>query len=178
MEGDPSESLYTIVIMSLKGEAARAKVARTLVRITRNLPMEKIVARLESLPWTLTRRATQKTAFRMVQLLEKAGAVVKVLPPLPAMAISEIEQTQILPDTKLLSETQVSTATQYMKVPAETTRTPRPLGPPPTLPPLKPIDHVNDPQAEEGLQIEPLTLAGILDRTFQICRSQIGRAHV
>lgn len=171
MKGDPLEDLYTIIITAVRDDAARARVARTLVRITRNLPVDKITAKLDSLPWTLTRRAPQKTAARLVQLLEKAGAAIKVLPPLAVKSVPEMEQTQILPDTKLLSETQVSTATQYLKMPGETRQAPTAARPPQLAPPPKKVTESDDAPSGEGVEIEPLTIGGILDRTFQICRT-------
>jgi len=171
MAGDPSGTQYTVVIVGVKDAATKARVTRSLSRVTKNLAVEAIEARLEKLPWTLTRRATIKKASRLAELLEKLGAEIKVLPPLPAAILREVEPTQILPETKLLSGTQVMASTQVVDMPpgVAPSLTARPLLKPLSRPTPQPWQ--GDTGEEFGApDIEPLTLAGILDRTFQICR--------
>jgi len=106
-----------------------------------------------------------------MQLLEKAGATVQVTPPLPLPTVPEFEQTQILPETKLLSETQVSLTDPTPRIPQGLKQPPFAPTPPRVEPPLKPVAQTDDASAGDGVQIEPLTLSGILDRTFQICKT-------
>lgn len=171
MADDPSETLYTLVIAGVKDETTKAKVTRTLVRITKNLPASKIEARLNALPWTLTRRAPLKKAYTLVELLEKQGAEIKVFPPLPAPVLRDVEGTQILPETKLLSETQVMSSTQFIEMPEQLASSSAP--PPPMKPPPDTGTQTGGNNGWDSgiVDIEPLTLGGILDRTFQICRS-------
>jgi hypothetical protein len=171
MAADTSETPYTVVIVGIQNAATKAKVTSGLARVTKNLPVELIAVRLEKLPWTLTRRATVKKASRLVGFLEKLGAEVKVVPPLPAPLLRDAQPTQILPGTTLLSGTQVVSSTQFVDTPEAVTpsSTPRPLFKTHAPPPQAQEDRTDE--KSESLDIEPLTLAGILDRTFQICRS-------
>ena len=170
MAADPSETLYTVVIVGIKDAVTKARLTSGLARVTKNLPVELIAVRLEKLPWTLTRRATLKKASRLSEFLQKLGADVKVVPPLPAPILTDAQPTQILPGTTLLSGTQVVTSTQFVDMPEPVTpsSTLRPLFKTHAPAPETKADSTDD--TSEGLDIEPLTLAGILDRTFQICR--------
>jgi hypothetical protein len=172
MADDPSETLYTVVIVKVDDAVAKARVARTLGRITKNLPVEQIAARLDKPPWTLTRRATLKKASRLVELLEKLGAEVRVFPLLPAAILQDAQPTQILPGTTLLSGTQVMSSTQLVDMPEEVAPSLTGARSPNLAPPSEPQPPQKETAGDSGaaLDIEPLTLAGILDRTFQICR--------
>ncbi|MBI4963516.1 MAG: hypothetical protein HY913_09595 [Desulfomonile tiedjei] len=178
MADDPSETLYTVVITKIQDASTKARVTRGLARIIRNLPVEQIAVRLEKVPWTLTRRASLKKASRLVDLLEKLGAAVEVFPPLPPPIMRDVAGTQILPGTKLLSETQVADSTEFVAMPEPVTpsSTPRPL----SMKPPEPEAQKETAEDEDSgaFDIEPLTLAGILDRTFQICRRHFWKLFV
>lgn len=173
MATDSPETLHTIIIIRIKDEAGKARVVEALTRITKGATPEVIQARVNSLPWTLTRRATAKRASQVVKLLERRGAYVKVIPPLPeAPILQDVAETQILPGAELLSQTQVMSATQFVPIPAEEAETaeqkPGPRPKTGTAPPTPPAS--GGPPEGEVYHIEPLSLGGILDRTFQICR--------
>ncbi len=175
MAAEASEPLHTLVLVSVKDDESKRKVALTLSRITTNLPVEKAVKRMESLPWTLTRRASAKNAGRLVRLMEKLGATLEVSPPLPEAAPIDLAETQVLPGTKLLEEERSSE-------PDEPGRSSYDVIAPPVMPARSEGEQLSHRQAqggtggagppgEEGISIQPLSLGGIIDRTFQICRS-------
>jgi hypothetical protein len=80
--------------------------------------------------------------------------------------ISEIDETQILPGAQMLSETQIASSTQFITAQEEVPlATEGQTGPGKEPPPRKRgLDE------GVGFEIEPMTLGGILDRAFQICR--------
>ncbi len=155
---------YTVVVLSVPDSAARDSVARSLSQIARNLTQEQIAQKLDALPWTLTRSATRKTASTITDMLRSLGAEIKVIPPLPEKDTDLAATTQILPGTDLVSESQTIAATQYMPVPPELSET---AGT--TLTETDTIDTVTVAQSR-AFSLEPLSLTGMLDRTFHICR--------
>lgn len=202
MDRDNSQIFHTVVITGLKDPSRDKKVALALSRIIKNMPPDKILKRLQSLPWTLTRKATSKNATRLARYLSKVGTRTKVTPPLEASVLTDALETQILPDTHLLSQTQVMSTTQIMSAtqimsttqemsvqddppPQPKPSIPAPTPPPPPIEPGRRIQPLavpapkqtppppppSGPSDESGLLIEPLTLGGMLDRTFQICRA-------
>lgn len=173
MAPEPTETTHTVVITDVRDEITRKRVAHSLAKVTRNITPEKIRARLHKLPWTLTRNATSKRAARLVHLLERLGATVKVIPPLPMDLVPDVHETQILPGAHMLSETQIASSTQFLSVPKEHAD----LGSEGAKPDHAPSTQgVDTPKAhrktvsQDGFDIEPMTLGGILDRSFQICR--------
>jgi hypothetical protein len=146
MPSDPSETAYTVVIVGVMDEPTRKKVAQTLTGVSDRLPMDRVLVRLKSLPWTITRKATLKKAVRLVKLLEGLGAQMRCIPPLPGTVAYDPAETQILPGTELLTQTQVMSATQFLAVPDQATPSPEtapepisnepavPVEPAPTLP--------------------------------------------
>jgi hypothetical protein len=164
MTSDPSQTVHSIVITRLKDETSKAKVAAALVRVSKGVSNEQIMKRLDSLPWTITRRASEKKAARLLQLLETLGATTSVTPPFRTALLEDVHQTQLLPETQLLSDSQVKSGLQDVQAPEA-----RP--PYPAVPVAKaPADTGEKTAPQEGFTIEPLTLGGILDRSFQICR--------
>jgi MFS family permease len=171
MSGDSVESLYTVIIKELASEDAKKRVAEKLVQITRNLPEQKILAKLGSLPWVLTRNAPEKTAIKLQDMLQSAGAVVVVHPPLPLASDPEIELTPIQPDAEAAAEPAVPRGGAQSPSPVHIHEPPfRPISPQ-TPPPVAPVMEQEAEPLDELPQIEPLTLGGILDKTFQICRA-------
>jgi len=173
MAAEPPETLHTVVIVDVRDATTQTRVARALEKVTRNISRDKIRERLNKLPWTLTRSATQNRAAQIYRLLDRLGATVKVTPPLPMAMISEIEETQIRPGAHLLSETQVASPTQIVLPQKEPPRgAPSQTGPDITPPIRRPEAPPRKRGLDEsvGFEIEPMTLGGILDRTFQICR--------
>jgi hypothetical protein len=173
MARESSETVHTVIITDVRDETTRKRVAHSLAKVTRNISSDKIRARLNNLPWTLTRSATPKRAARLVRLLERLGAGVKVIPPLPMDLLPDVHETQILPGAHMLSETQIASSTQFISAPTETSLAPEEQ--PATVPPptgRKPGSPARsrDLGTMDGVEIEPLTLGGILDRSFQICR--------
>ncbi len=173
MVSEPPETVYTVVIMDVRDETTKKRVAHALEKVTRNASSENIRARLNKLPWTLTRSATQKRALRLYRLLERLGATVKITPPLPPSMMADVAETQILPGAHMLSESQIASATQFILAPREDSGTASsqdgPVKRPPSPEPEVPAD-APDFGGGIGFEIEPMNLGGILDRAFQICR--------
>jgi hypothetical protein len=80
--------------------------------------MEAVMKRLNSLPWTLTRKASYKRAYRLAKLLESLGGTVHCEPPLPSPTRPVMDETLILPSAELISQTQIMSPTQFV-APAE-----------------------------------------------------------
>ncbi|MFH1113485.1 MAG: hypothetical protein V1792_06155 [Pseudomonadota bacterium] len=173
MVAEAPETSHTVVIMDVRDETTKKRVARTLEKVTRNASPEDIRARLNKLPWTLTRSATQKRAARLYRLLDRLGATVKITPPLPPALMADVAETQILPGVHMLSDSRIASATQFISDPKEDPGTAgnqrgngnKPLPEQPVIPPAEPGFGDGG-----GFEIEPLNLGGILDRGFQICR--------
>ncbi len=182
MGEETSEALYTVILTKIQDEEAKKKVAETLSRVTTNLPADKASKRMESLPWTLTRRATAKNAERLVRVMERLGATVQVSPS-PADATSpESVGTQVVLGPTLLPEAQTAVSDDLSGTPgdsivpasassvqAEGQPSPPQQSPPPVPPELN-VKDGPEPPGGDGFSIEPLSFGGILDRTFQICR--------
>ena len=182
MGEETSEVLYTVILTKIQDEEAKKKVAETLSRVTTNLPADKAFKRMESLPWTLTRRATAKNAERLVRVMEKLGATVQVSPsPLEATSPESVG-TQVVPGTAVLQKPQAAVSNDLSRTPgvpivpptasslqADGKPSTAPQPPPPAPPELNAKDG-SEPPGGDGFSIEPLSLGGILDRTFQICR--------
>lgn len=173
MPQENSETLYTVIITRLKPQADKAAVAEAIARIVKNLDAGRTLRRLEALPWTMTRKASRKNAGRLTRYLKKFGCEVEVFPPLEMPAIADVAETQILPGTALLSETQVMSATQFVPVPDDLSKpvagqgkSVQPLGPRLPVPPA--VREAGQEPEDAGL--EPLGLGGVLDKTFQICK--------
>jgi len=130
---------HSITITSLRDEA-KINVARILAAAARTDQTERILKRLDALPWTVTRSASAQTAKRLVAELEKKGAVVEVFPPLPT------EPQAVRP---IAPEVRSEWMSAEEREPAE----------PPGAGDVPIID------------LEPLTLGGILDRGFTLCRN-------
>jgi len=158
-------------------------VAETLSRVTTNLPVDKAFKRMESLPWTLTRRATAKNAEQLARVMERLGATVEVSPsPSGAATSTEPVGTQVVPGAAVIPGTRTAASDNLSSTPGDSGVTPpasapqavgRPSPPPQPSGPLPPNLNVKDssePPGGDGFSIEPLSLGGILDRTFQICR--------
>jgi hypothetical protein len=144
MVDEPARTLYSVTITGIGSEGSKEETTRALSRVVKNVSPEKIAKRLESLPWTLTRSATERTARRLDGLLTKAGAFVEIAPPLPGSA--PIESKEARP------------------APVRTGLPPAPAAP-------RVADRESTVQTSAALEMEPLTLGGILDRTFNLCRS-------
>ncbi|MFH0823015.1 MAG: hypothetical protein V2B18_09710 [Pseudomonadota bacterium] len=116
MARDDNEQYYTVTITGLMDDRSRAVLAQALTQLTRNLPVDRIELKLENdLPWTLTRTATAKRAKRLVEILQRLGAVMHVMPPLPEFGFADIGQTELLTSTELLSESQLMSTTQFLR---------------------------------------------------------------
>lgn len=179
MVEESSETTYTVTILRVKNEAARAVVTRTLSGVTKNAPLEQIQVKMQKLPWTISRRASEQKARRLVQLLGKLGAVLEIQPPLPGIVVpQDVSQTQIMSRDELASQPglhvpagpdSTSGARDGAEPPLELI--PQPSRPVLTLEPVKPALEEETPDRDDAeLELEPLTLGGILDRSFQICR--------
>jgi len=190
MSEETSEALYTVVLTKLKDDEARKKVAETMSRIATNLPADKAFKRMETLPWTLSRRATANNAARLVRVMGRLGAEVQVSPPLPEVISGGPtgNETEILPSATAAPELQQMASGEASKAPLASTTplsapsqateeqhvppSPSPPSSPPPPPPTPALQTMDSSGSSggEGFSIEPLSLGGILDRTFQICR--------
>lgn len=168
---EPSELLHTIVIVDVKDETTRKRISHTLSRVTKNVPEEQIRARMSKLPWTLTRSATTKKTVRIVKLLERLGAVVDVVPPLPEEVKLDTGDTQFIPESQIFSETQPTDSRAEESEPtyppdSESTTASPSVG-------TSPAPQVPSDRPERDMYaLQPLSLGGILDRSFTICRTQ------
>ena len=168
---EPPESVHTIIIVDVRDETTRDRVAHTLSRVTKNVPEERIRAGMNRLPWTLTRRATTKKSVRIAKLLERLGAVVEVTPPIPEEEKLDIGDTQFIPESQLFPEKRPTLTRPQDR---ETTPPPR-AGLTPAAPSFGTTAGGQEPpDTPRGgtYALEPLSLGGILDRSFTICRTQ------
>jgi hypothetical protein len=141
MAGETNDTLYSVTLTKISFDEDKERVAGVLGKMAKNLTPDRIVERLDNLPWTLTRKASRQTATRLAQQLEQAGAKVRVEPPLEIEPIAKRAPT----------------------APQE----PKPIEPKHAPPAYRPTAPLTD---GEIPSIKPLSLAGILDRSFQICK--------
>ncbi len=163
----PSITRHAIIITQLRDDTNRAKVAETLAGLSKGSSADLIVKRLDRLPWTITSKASPKNAAALTRMLETLGAKTVVRPPLPTPTASERAPAQTSPEAHVSSE-------------RDPTR-PHPIPAASTTKNVRGIDAIEAPAAgtrkpppipqTPGFAIEPLTLAGMLDKSFQICRS-------
>jgi hypothetical protein len=182
MGEETSEALYTVILTKVQDEEARKKVAETLSRVTTNLPEDKAYKRMASLPWTLTRRATAKNAAQLARVMERLGATVQVSPAPSEATSAESAGAQVAPGAAAHPETQTAASADLSGAPGASIVPPSASSPPaeghPSLVPQPPppppaemnVKDSSEPPGGDGFSIEPLSLGGILDRTFQICR--------
>ena len=153
-------------LTALEGKDSRARVARGLAHVAKNLSAERILARLETLPWTLTRTASKRHAQMVLELIQRCGGSAEVFPPLSAPLGPDASDTEIIPEREGVSEheTPPSRRPETMGFETDSSR---------ALPLPSDADSREPPGPPEGkaVVIEPLSLGGILDRTFQICRA-------
>ena len=84
METDSSDTPRTVTITAVKDEATKRTIAENLSRITSgHPPVERVLARLDDLPWRLTRNASVTSAKKLVSILEGLGASVQISPTAP-----------------------------------------------------------------------------------------------
>ena len=156
MPQNNAESTHAVVIVGIRDEASQTPVARAVAQVAKNASLEQIEKRIKTLPWALTKNANRNTAARLVKLLEEAGAVVRVDPPLAEPAVASEAQPEV------------------ERAPSVTVE---PSAPQPIAPGSRPGAAADQPREDSlvasaaGLEIGPLTLGGILDRTFQICKN-------
>lgn len=182
MGEETSEALYTVVLTKVRDEEAKKEVAETLSRVTTNLPADKAFKRMESLPWTLTRRATAKNAEQLARVMERLGATVQVSPSPSEARSTEPVGTQVVPGAAVIPEKRTKVPDDLSSTPGDSIVPPSVLSQqaedqpsPPPQPSSPPPPELNmkdgsEPPGGDGFSIEPLSFGGILDRTFQICR--------
>ncbi len=74
METDSSDTPRTVTITAVKDEAAKRTIAENLSRITSgHPPVERVLARLDNLPWRLTRSASVSSAKKLVTHTGRSG---------------------------------------------------------------------------------------------------------
>ncbi len=166
MEDDSPGTPRTVTITAVKDEDSRQRVAQNLSRITTgHPPVERLMTRLAVLPWTLTRNAAVGNARKLVELLENLGAIVEVTPPLPVgeAPSATTPQPAAAPPTAPTppsSSEDRRTVSGFASV-AETFSPHR----------ERTMSTDNKIASRQEFALEPLSLGGILDRSFQICRS-------
>ncbi len=168
MAQEASDTTYTVIIINVKDDAAKNRTSQFLARVTKSLPPERIAKKLDQLPWTLTRSAPLNRAKRLVNMLEARGAVVKVVPPLPARDDMDVAQTMILPGAELLEKQQMMSSTQFVDTGAPGATTGEVRVDPATV-------EMPAMRADSEFDIEPLSIGGILDRALQVCRKSFLR---
>jgi hypothetical protein len=165
METDSSDTPRTVTITAIKDDTGKRTVAENLSRITSGRPpVERILARLDRLPWSVTRNASVKSARKLVSLLQNLGASVEISPPLPPDAVPGTVEppavgSPITPPPAAKFENKVVTpeATVDRETFPQQGKVIRP--------------EENERAGSGEFLLEPLSLGGILDRTFQICRA-------
>ncbi len=139
-----------------------------------------IERRLSSLPWTLTSRATSETASRLASFLDKCWSQDRLLghrwrPRTPQSASkrrSYLARSRN-PKGRALRRLRTFRKGRAFNVLQQRPRNPRPaIEPGRDIAPLAGQRSLRAPKhaRPSGLLVEPLSLGGILDRTFQICR--------
>ncbi|MEW6349664.1 MAG: hypothetical protein AB1646_11430 [Thermodesulfobacteriota bacterium] len=155
---EPVEPVHSVNILRVEA-GKEAAVADALAKIIRNYTREQILERLGRPPWTITRKASAKIASRLVKLLEPLGALLRVDPPLPSAETTPVMPEPIVPARGgSMPQVQPRRDVAY-PFPGPTVRSG-------TLPPRTP-----EPMPESAWSIEPLSLGGILDRSFNICKA-------
>lgn len=161
----PSKTQYTITLTALEGKEDRAHVARELARMAKNQSAERILTRLETLPWTLTRTASKRHAQMVLELIQECGGSAEVFPPLSLRAGPD-SPTEIIPEGEGVSRADTPFAKRSEMMGSEIYSS-RDL----PLPTDDDSREPPEPPGGEAVAIEPLSLGGILDRTFHICRA-------
>ncbi len=165
METDSSDTPRAVTITAIKDDASKRLVAEKLSRASSGQPpVERILARLDKLPWTITRSASLTSARRWISLLQNLGASVEISPPIPSDVTGGTVETPgtappITPPQAAKFEKEVVTH--------ETTDDQKSF---PGTGKITPAEKDETTDSREFL-LEPLSLGGILDRTFQTCRA-------
>jgi hypothetical protein len=169
-----SSTTHSISIVAIKDEQSRLKVAAALAKVSKSATQEQIHSRLKTLPWIVTKGTNPNRAEQLVGLLEKLGATVEVDPPLTLwdqgvdseepgpkepsgmaeFGAKSPENTAMAPEPIKpggVFETKGSGMAKTMTSPGST----GPSGSAPTL--------------------APLSLSGMLDKSFEICKNHLGR---
>jgi hypothetical protein len=168
----PSEVLHTIIIQDVRDEVARKRIARTLSGAIRNASEDQILSRMSRLPWTLTRRAPAKKAHQMLKLLERLGATVTVIPPLPDEVGLDAGETVLISESRVSLRSPDSSARgTQAPLHASHQRHREQALPPPRMPPSGTTRPPDEPEGR-FFPLRPLSLGEILDRSFQIYRGQ------
>ncbi len=179
MEPESPDILHTVVLTRLTDEASRDGVAEALSRLG-GLPVERVLRRLETLPWTLIKGASRAKTLRLVNLLGKFKVEIVVVPPLiatdalpaaessrPGETPDEIGDTArpVYPRTATAMATalqnaapaqaETSAVTQRQTRDRSVDQTPQELRAAPRRP---------------GIAMEPLPLEGVLDPAFRLER--------
>ncbi len=163
METDSSDTPRTVTITAIRDDAAKRTVAENLSRITTGQPaVERILVRLDKLPWTVTRSASVKSAIKLNSLLQNLGASLEISPPLPPSVGGTVEA----PATASPIAPRPAEKSEHEGIPKATVDD--------QAFPLKgkiARSETNETADSGEFLLEPLSLGGILDRTFQICRA-------
>jgi hypothetical protein len=183
MEADSPHSLHTVVLMRLVDEASKEGLARALSRLG-GLPVERVLQRLESLPWTLIRDASRAKALRLVTLLEDFKVEIVVVPALVASDAPPTAETagpgHVPSDVGDVERS--GGGSGYPRVPSTAAMEPQKEPPaqaePPQVTRSRQRDRsIGDTPPEQrtttrllGMEIEPLALEGVLDPAFRIER--------
>jgi hypothetical protein len=171
---------YAVQIISVRDETAKNEVASALTLVAKNIPEHRIRSRLDRLPWVVAQTGVKANAERLVKMCNRCGAEVEVTPPLlQATAFMTTPPLDgALPAEQPLSEgPQPSTSKpetetrsdEYLPKPVRPARqTPEPKFPAAGGQPATVAQHT---KAEDGWFSEPLSVTGILNRTFDICKT-------
>jgi hypothetical protein len=179
MEPDSRDILHTVVLTRLTDEASREGVAQALSRLG-GLPVERVLRRLDTLPWTLIKGARREKTLRLVALLNHLKVEFVAIPPVAATtdrAATEPEASQETPDEvgdSVSSEDRPvpsADAEDYTAAVPTTAEPSASKAPPPWE---RRLDHT---QREAGdlvrsacRAMEPSPLEGVLDPDFRMDR--------
>jgi hypothetical protein len=161
METEPTETRHTLTLTSIKDPANRMNVAQALSRMG-GLPLDRVIQRLDRLPWTLTRQAPRIKAVRLVQALESLTAEITADPPLLTPQPGGIPDT---PGPGIVRESGHATkswaASQGEPAHQEHEGVPAPA-------PAAVVPKPEETEPEPDIHVGMIPLEGVLDPAFRI----------
>jgi MFS family permease len=150
MDGIPGKRTFTIRLAGLQPGVRQKDFAVALNQLYRGKTVEQVLKLLSRLPLVLARSVTEEQARKVHAFLKPRGAILKVTAATPLrleVAKPQAEKPAILPRTSLLKE---------RALPGGETA-PR-------------IERRAKPRVHEGIQIHPMGIGEILDRSFRLLR--------
>jgi MFS family permease len=150
VDGIPGKRTFTIRLAGLQPGVRQEDFAVALNQLYRGKTLEQVLKLLSRLPLVLGRSVTEEQARKVHAFLKPRGAILKVTaatPPRVEEAKPRVEKPAMLPGTSLLQE-QALSGGQTAPI----------------------IERRAKPRVHEGIQIHPMGIGEILDRSFRLLR--------